>query len=96
MQSTTPTERRLLSASQVGAICGCSRPYVHQLVGRNVLPAPVYLHARAHPRWWSDEVEAALDKIRTQQAAEIAARRARARARQRGEKLPPLSAGVQS
>lgn len=87
MQSTTespaPAARRLLTATQVAETLGCSRSYVHILTARGQLPSPVYLDERAHPRWWSDEIAAALDSRRAIPAADMAARRERARAKAR-------------
>jgi predicted DNA-binding transcriptional regulator AlpA len=73
--------RRALDGPELDAYLSISRQYRHQLVGRGVLPQPFYIVVGGNPRWWQDEVDAALAKVAEQNKAKLQERRRKARER---------------
>jgi predicted DNA-binding transcriptional regulator AlpA len=66
--------RRALSGPELDAHLSVSRQYRHRLVGKGVLPQPFYVVVGGRPRWWQDEVDAALACVREKNEAEAAER----------------------
>lgn len=64
--------RRSLNGPELDQLLSVSRQWRTELVRRGVLPQPHRITAVSRPRWWLDEVLAALAKV--QPEAEAAAR----------------------
>lgn len=79
--------RRSITGPQLDALCGISRQWRTQLVKRGNLPSPHYITTVSRPRWWLDDVLAALARIGpdAEQAARERAERMLALSRMRKE-----------
>ena len=73
--AAAPLGRKLIRARDVATICESSLAAVWKGVAAGRLPAPVYPTPRS-PRWYLDEVHAALAATRALPAEAKAARRA--------------------
>lgn len=71
----SPTTTRPLPPKESAAFCGVSLPAFWAAVRNGRLPAPVYPAPRA-PRWFENELRAALEATRALPRDQMASRRA--------------------
>lgn len=72
--------RRSITGPELNRLCGISRQWRAELVKRGILPRPYFITGVSRPRWWADEVDAALAKVRPEAEQVVRERAERMRA----------------